>query len=73
MQPYVRKCWERAESAEANAELARDAEAKRIWKAIAGKWRGAAASASSHVSHDEWVASSLFRSHGFSLLGWKPR
>ncbi len=49
MQPYVRKCWERAESAEANAELARDAEAKRISKAVAGKWRGVAASASSSL------------------------
>jgi hypothetical protein len=71
MRRYVRQSWERAESGEANAELARDAESNRIWKAVAGKWRRVGASASSAVSHDEWAATSLVRSRGLSPLGRK--
>ncbi len=39
MRTYIDQCCERAEAAEANAERAQNPEAKRIWRAVAGKWR----------------------------------
>jgi hypothetical protein len=57
MRTYLEQCFERAEAAEANADRAGDAEAKRIWRATAGKWREIAQSVmGNQLSHDRWVA-----------------
>ncbi len=57
MQTYYERCCERAEAAEANAEKAKDPEAKRLWLSVAGMWRKIAQHAGGALSHDVWVAS----------------
>ena len=60
MRTYLEQCFERAEAAEANANRAGDADAKRIWRATAGKWREIAQNVmDNQLSHDRWVASSV--------------
>src|SRR3974390_231949 len=60
MRTYIELCCERAEAAEANADRAEDAVAKRIWWAAASKWREIAQNAiCNQVSHDRWVASGV--------------
>jgi hypothetical protein len=57
MRTYIELCWERAEAAEANADRAGDAEAKRIWRTVAGRWREIIQNAMcNQVSHDRWVS-----------------
>ncbi len=57
MGTYFELCFERAEAAEANAEKTQDAEAKRLWRTVAGKWREIAQNLTRTLSHDEWAAS----------------